>query len=256
MKRALSFSLLLAAAACGSSSQAPVTPQQPPAPTGPAPATPVEDPVAIAPAKPITTKSLAAIGINPDNLDRTADPCEDFYQFACGGYIAKTEIPADKPRITSFDTIQDKNLEWEKGVLEQAAAKPGDDPVLQKLGAFYGACMNEAAIAKAGLSGIRPRSRRSRRSRTPSRSARRSSWLHSQGIDVMFAFGSEPDPANVTHVIGALDQGGLGLREKDYYLKDDDHTKKVRDAYHEYMVAAPRRRRSLAGRAPRSSPTC
>src|ERR1700760_961779 len=142
MKTALSFALLLVAA-CGSSTQAPTTPPAPPAPTGPSADTPVADPTPAAPAKPVTTKTLAAIGINPDNLDRTADPCDDFYQFACGGYIAKTEIPADKPRITSFDTIQDKNLEWEKSVLEQYAAKPGDDPVAQKLGAFYGACMNE-----------------------------------------------------------------------------------------------------------------
>ncbi|HEY1811228.1 MAG TPA: M13 family metallopeptidase [Kofleriaceae bacterium] len=237
MTRALTFSILLAAA-CGSSSgtESPVTPKQPPPPTGPVAATPVAEPVATTPTKPVTTKSLAAIGINPDNLDRTADPCDDFYQFACGGYIAKTEIPADKPRITSFDTIQDKNLEWEKGVLEQAAAKPGDDPVMKKLGAFYGACMNEAAIAKDGLSGVRPLLAKVAQVRDVKSLGRTVSWLHSQGVEVMFGFGSEPDPANVTHVLGQLDQGGLGLGEKDYYLKDDDQTKKVRDAYHQYMV--------------------
>jgi hypothetical protein len=105
MKTALSFALLLVAA-CGSSTQAPTTPPAPPAPTGPSADTPVADPTPAAPAKPVTTKTLAAIGINPDNLDRTADPCDDFDQFACGGYIAKTEIPADKPRITSFDTTR------------------------------------------------------------------------------------------------------------------------------------------------------
>jgi predicted metalloendopeptidase len=235
MKTALSFSLLLLAAACGSTStSAPTTPPAPPAPTGPSAATPVADATPTAPAKPVTTKTLAAIGINPDNLDRTADPCDDFYQFACGGYIAKTEIPADKPRLTSFDTIQDKNLEWEKNVLEQAAAKPGDDPVLQKLGAFYGACMNEAAIAKTGLSGVRPLLNKIAAIKDPKSLGSTVAWLHAQGASVVFAYGSEPDPANVTHVIAQLDQGGLGLGEKDYYFKDDDQTKKVRDAYRQF----------------------
>jgi putative endopeptidase len=236
MKTALSFSLVLLAAACGSTStSAPTTPPAPPAPTGPSAETPVADATPSAPAKPVTTKTLAAIGINPDNLDRTADPCDDFYQFACGGYIAKTEIPADKPRITSFDTISDKNLEWEKNLLEQAAAKPGDDPVLQKLGAFYGACMNEAAQAKTGLAGIRPLLAKVAQVKDAKSLGSTVSWLHEQGIGVMFVYGSEPDPGNVTHVIGNLDQGGLGLREKDYYIKDDDQTKKVRDAYKQYM---------------------
>ncbi len=236
MKTALSFSLVLLAAACGSTStSAPTTPPAPPAPVGPSAETPVADATPTAPAKPVTTKTLAAIGINPDNLDRTADPCDDFYKFACGGYIAKTEIPADKPRITSFDTIQDKNLEWEKNVLEQAAAKPGDDPVLKKLGAFYGACMNEAAIAKTGLAGIRPLLAKVAQVKDAKSLGTTVSWLHGQGIGVMFEYGSEPDPANVTHVIGSLDQGGLGLGEKDYYIKDDDQTKKVRDAYKQFM---------------------
>jgi putative endopeptidase len=231
----ITFSVLLAAACGSTSTQAPATPPAPPAPTGPSNDTPVADPTPAPPAKPVTTKSLAAIGINPDNLDRTADPCDDFYQFACGGYIAQTEIPADKPRITSFDTIQDKNLEWEKGVLEQAAAKPGDDPVLQKLGAFYGACMNEAAIAKNGLNGVRPLLAKVASVKDAKSLAATATWLHSQGAEVLFSYGSEPDPGNVTHVIGALDQGGLGLPEKDYYLKDDDQTKKVRGAYHQFI---------------------
>jgi putative endopeptidase len=234
MNRALLFSLLLAA--CGSSTQAPATPQEPPPPSGPAPATPVAEPVATAPAKPVTTKSLAMIGINPDNLDRTADPCEDFYQFACGGYIAKTEIPADKPRITSFDVIQDRNLEYEKGLLEQAVAKPGSDPVLQKLGAFYGACMDEAAIAKTGLAGVRPLLAKISSVKDAKSLAAVVTALHAGGISVLFHYSSDPDSADVTHVIGGIDQGGLGLPDRDYYVKDDPQTTKVRDAYKKFVT--------------------
>ena len=235
MKRALSFSILLAAA-CGSSTQSPATPSEPPPPSGPSAATPVAEPVATAPAKPVTTKSLAAIGINPDNLDRSADPCDDFYQFACGGFIAKTEIPADKPRVTSFDTIQDHNLEYEKGLLEQAAAKPGNDPVLQKLGAFYGACMDEAAIAKAGLGGVRPLLAKVAAVNDAKSLGKTVTALHAAGISVLFHYSSDPDSADVTHVIGGIDQGGLGLPDRDYYLKDDPQTTKVRDAYKKFVT--------------------
>src|SRR5664279_4437337 len=131
MRNALA--LMLFAAACGSKTP-PTAPPPPPPPgdTG-------------------TTKSLAAIGLDPDSLDRTADPCDDFYQFACGGYIAKTEIPADKAiTMRSFVAISDRNLEYEKSILETASTKPGDDAILKQLGTYYGSCMNEAAIAKAG----------------------------------------------------------------------------------------------------------
>ena len=143
------LALILLAAACGGPKQPPAAPPVLP-PTGDTGMTakPVDDtPPATAPTKPVTTKSLQAIGLDPDSLDRTADPCEDFYQFACGGYIAKTEIPADKPiAMRSFVSIQDRNLEYEKTILETASTKPGDDAILKQLGTFYSSCMNEPAI--------------------------------------------------------------------------------------------------------------
>src|SRR3954469_12735781 len=161
----IALSTLVVAAACGSG-KPPATAPAPapsPAPSPSSPPPPAPEPVATAPTtppaptKPVTNMTLAAIGLDPEGLDRTADPCEDSSQFACGGWIAKAQIPADKPvAMRSFVEISDRNLEYEKGVLEAAKAKPSKDPALTKLGAFYGSCMDEAAIEKQGMRPIKP----------------------------------------------------------------------------------------------------
>ncbi|HUJ63540.1 MAG TPA: M13 family metallopeptidase [Kofleriaceae bacterium] len=190
------------------------------------------------PQKPITNKTLAAIGLDPDALDRTADPCDDFYQFACGGWIARTEIPSDKPLASrSFVSIGDRNEEYEHGVLEQARTKPGDDPILQKLGAFYGSCMDEASIAKLGIKPIKPMLDVVRDVKDAKSLTRAIAILHSQGLDALFVLSPVQDSADARNVIAQVDQGGLGLPDRDYYLKDDDQSKKVRAAYQDYVAA-------------------
>ena len=148
--------LFVLAAACGSGKPPATAPAPAPSPA-PAPA-PAPEPVATepstppAPTKPVTNSTLAAIGLDPEGIDRTVDPCEDFYQFACGGWIAKAQIPADKPlAMRSFVEIEDRNLEYENGMLEHARAQADEGSVLSKLGAFYGSCMDETAIEKAGM---------------------------------------------------------------------------------------------------------
>ncbi|MFT3696161.1 MAG: M13 family metallopeptidase [Kofleriaceae bacterium] len=236
------FALILLAAACGGSKTPATTEPAPPTgsattvTTAPPPADdlpPVEKPT-----KPVTTKSLQAVGLNGDLLDRTVDPCDDFYQFACGGYIAKTEIPADKPLVTAgFTSIDDRNREYEKQMLDNAAAKPGDDTILKQLGAFYGSCMNEAAIDKLGITPIKPLLAQVDKVKDAKSLTALVTQLHVNGMQALFAMGSTQDSADATKVIADIEQAGIGVPDRDYYLKDDPQSKKVRDAYRDLVVA-------------------
>jgi putative endopeptidase len=234
------LALLLLTAACGSKTPPTTAPPAPPSDNPVATSKPIADdlPPIEKPTKPVTTKSLAAIGLDPDALDRTADPCDDFYQFACGGYLAKTEIPADKPiAMRSFVSISDRNLEYEKSILETASTKPGDDAILKQLGAFYGSCMNEAAIEKTGIAPIKPVLAQIDKVHDAKSLSAAVTTMHVNGMAPVFSMGPTQDSADATREIADIEQGGIGLRDRDYYLKDDDQTKKVRAAYHDYVVS-------------------
>ncbi len=236
----IAASLLFLAAACGSSKPTSTTPGPTPEPrpadTGGSIAKGAPDAL-VQPAKPVTNKSLSAVGLDPDALDRTADPCDDFYQFACGGWVAKTEIPADKPlAMRSFVSIADRNLDYEHGILEQARTNPGQDKLLQQLGAFYGSCMDEATIAKQGLRPIQPMLATIARVKDAKSLSAAVAALHTDGIDALFNLSQTQDPGDARSVIAGIDQGGIGLPDRDYFLKDDKKMVEVRAAYQDYVA--------------------
>ena len=235
------LTLGIAGAACGGTSNnapvpavAPVAAAAPVAPMAPTP-TALPGPSS---SLPITTMSLNDIGLDADAIDKTADACTDFYQFACGNWIAKTEIPADKPMaMRSFVSIEDKNEEFLHDILEKArtAGKTNGDKATVAVGNYYDSCMDEAGIEKAGMTPIKGLLATIDKVKDSKSLATAVAALHRIGAGALFGFGPTQDSKDASLVIGGLDQGGLGLPERDYYLKTDADSIKLLTTYQNYV---------------------
>ncbi len=174
-------------------------------------------------------------GIDLSNLDRTCKPCQDFYQFANGGWIKKHPIPAAYPAWGNFSVLAERNRAVLHSILENAAkahARAGSNE--QKIGDFYASCMNVAAIDAAGtkpVAGDLDLAAKAQASNLGSALAA----LQRDGVDAFFGFGPQTDFKNSRLSIAGLDQGGLGLPDRDYYLKTDAKSVALRTAYQSHV---------------------
>jgi endothelin-converting enzyme/putative endopeptidase len=186
-------------------------------------------------------------GFSIANMDMTANPCVDFYRYACGTWMANNPVPADQSRWGTFDQLQDRNRAILRGILEKAAV---DDPkrsaVEQKIGDFYASCTDEATIDKLGIKPLEAELKRIDAMPSKDRMVDELVRLQPLGAGVLFNFTSTPDAKNSTQMIADADQGGLGLPDRDYYLKTDAKSVKLRDQY----VAHVQKMLELAGEPP------
>ncbi len=169
------------------------------------------------------TPAEPAAGFNIDNIDKSQDPCVDFYQYACGNWLKKAEIPADRSSWVSFEEVEERNLATLRNILEKAAAGgPGRSAIDQKIGDYYSACMDEKAVDAKGLDPLKPELDRVAAASDKSALIESVARVHLIGPNPLFRFYSSPDLHNADMVIAYIDQGGLTLPDRNYYIKEDD----------------------------------
>jgi putative endopeptidase len=169
------------------------------------------------------TPAEPAAGFNIDNIDKSQDPCVDFYQYACGNWLKKAEIPADRSSWVSFEEVEERNLATLRNILEKAAAGgPERSAIDQKIGDYYSACMDEKAVDAKGLDPLKPELDRVAAASDKSALIESVARVHLIGPNPLFRFYSSPDLHNADMVIAYIDQGGLTLPDRNYYIKEDD----------------------------------
>ncbi len=174
---------------------------------------------------------------DPKSLNHSVPPCEDFYEHACSVWIKSNPIPAEKSAYGRFDELDDRNLALTRQILE-AAAKPLPDrnALDQKIGDFYYACMDEAGIKQRGRAPLQAELDMVAKAANKQALSAVITRLHRLGVGAFFRLNATPNLTDSSKMIAEADQGGLGLPERDYYLRDDPKSVELRKQYLAHII--------------------
>lgn len=181
---------------------------------------------------------LPAKLIDPANMDLTVKPGDDFYNYASGTWVKNNPVPAKETRWGTFNALRDFNSNAVKSIVEEAAADKSAPAgsVKRRVGDFYAAAMDSAAIEKLGYSPIKADLAKLKQIKTVQDILNQVAYMRTSGIGApMFGFGVGQDRKNVTKYLAQLSQGGTTLPDRDYYLLNDSRSTKIREAYNTYM---------------------
>jgi endothelin-converting enzyme/putative endopeptidase len=197
--------------------------------------------------QPTIEKSEPALDVT--SMDRSVDPCVDFFAYSCGGWIKRNPIPPDQSSWDTYSKMQDENLGRLRGILEAAAAPdPKRNAVDQKIGDYYASCTEEKAIDAKGAAPLAPSLERIAKIGSKAEIADIAAAMIDD--NVLFAFESIQDFRDANQVIANADQGGLGLPDRDYYTKDDAKSVELRKQY----LAHVQKMFELLGDKPETAP--
>jgi putative endopeptidase len=172
-------------------------------------------------------------------VDKTVDPCVDFYKYSCGNWNKLNPIPGDQARWDVYSKLTNENQRFLWGILRQAGqAAASRTPNEQKIGDYFQACMDEGAIESAGITPLEPVLSRIANLKSPDDIASYVADEHRQGVDrgVLFGFSSGQDYDNSSRMMAFAWAGGLGLPDRDYYTKTDARSQEIRGKYVEHIA--------------------
>src|SRR5579872_909207 len=183
-------------------------------------------------AQPTATASDSTLKSSLPDVDRSVDPCTDFYQYACNNWMKKNPIPPDYSSWDAFGEIYERNLAVLRQILEDASADSAErSPITQKIGDFYASCMDDKAANQKGAAPLKPELAHIAAIKNKAEMIDQIAHLQHIGAGPLFSFYAASDLHDANTDIAFLDQGGLTLPDRDYYLKDDTDTTTTRKAY-------------------------